>query len=203
MEHIMRKPNTLTPKSTVKKREVLSRDERIRAILEASQRVFSSRPYDAISIDDIAAEASMSKGLLYHYFTDKRDLYLDTLRSVFAVTSQIPKDCPDLRSCLDDFLTYFERQPALVKMIFRGGIGSDVEVQAILDDYHQRQFEIFFESIPGSATNLYMKLALRGWISFFLELCLQWIEHPEDVSRDQVLRLLEKSLQFMISSTTP
>jgi AcrR family transcriptional regulator len=108
-----------------KKREVLSREERIRRILEASQRVFSSYPYDEISIDDIAAEASMSKGLLYHYFTNKRDLYLETLRSALATMSQIPEDVPDLRSCLNAFLSHFEQSPALARMVFRGGIGSD------------------------------------------------------------------------------
>jgi AcrR family transcriptional regulator len=108
-----------------KKREVLSRDARIQCILEASQRVFSSRPYDEISIDEIAAEAAMSKGLLYHYFSSKRDLYLETLRVVLAKVSQIPDNTSTLHACLDAYLSYFEQAPALIRMVFRGGIGSD------------------------------------------------------------------------------
>jgi AcrR family transcriptional regulator len=187
--------------ATTKKREVLSRDARIQSILEASQRVFSSRPYDEISIDDIAAEASMSKGLLYHYFVNKHDLYLETLRSVFATMSQIPEDFHDLRSCLNAFLSHFERSPALARMVFRGGIGSDSEAEALLTAYRQGQFALFSQAV-GTLTPVspLVQLGLRGWISFFQEVCLQWLEH-RDIPREQVLVLLEQSLQAILSST--
>jgi AcrR family transcriptional regulator len=189
-----------SPPATTKKREVLSRDARIQFILQASQRVFSSRPYDEISIDEIAAEASMSKGLLYHYFASKRDLYLETLRSVFATMSQIPEDFHDLHACLNAFLLHFEQSPALAKMVFRGGIGSDAEAEALLTAYRQRQFTLFFQSVGGNDADPLVRLGLRGWISFFQEVCLQWLEH-RDIPREQVLILLEHSLQAIISST--
>ena len=66
------------------KRVRLSREARIQHILAVSQRLFSTHAYDAIAIEDIAAEVGMSKGLLYHYFASKRDLYLATLRHVLA-----------------------------------------------------------------------------------------------------------------------
>jgi AcrR family transcriptional regulator len=188
--------------ATTKKREVLSRDVRIQSILEASQRVFSSRPYDEISIDDIAAEASMSKGLLYHYFASKRDLYLETLRSVFATMSQIPEDFHDLHACLNAFLSCFEQSPALARMVFRGGIGSDVEAEALLTAYHQHQFTLFFQEVGNSNPDPLVQLGLRSWISFFQEVCLQWLEH-RDIPREHILILLEHSLQAILSSTEP
>lgn len=189
-----------SPSATTKKREVLSRDARIQCILEASQRVFSSRPYDEISIDDIAAEASMSKGLLYHYFASKRDLYLETLRSVLATMSQIPEDFHDLRSCLNAFLFHFEQSPALARMVFRGGIGSDTEAEALLTAFRQRQFALFSQAV-GTITPVspLVQLGLRGWISFFQEVCLQWLEQ-RDIPREQVLVLLEHSLRAVLSS---
>lgn len=189
-----------SPSATTKKRAVLSRDTRIQTILEASQRVFSSRPYDEISIDDIAAEASMSKGLLYHYFASKRDLYLETLRSVFEIMRQIPENYHDLRSCLNAFLSCFEQSPALARMVFRGGIGSDTEAEALLTAYRQQQFTIFFQHVGNGDEDPLVQLGLRGWISFFQEVCLQWVEH-RDIPREQVLLLLEHSLLAILSST--
>lgn len=186
--------------ATPKKREVLSRDARIQSILEASQSVFASRPYDEISIDDIALEASMSKGLLYHYFASKRDLYLETLRSVFATMSQIPEEAPDLRACLHAFLARFEESPSLARMVFRGGIGSDAEAEALLRDYRQRQFTFFCQHLGINEADPLVRLALQSWISFFQEVCLQWIEH-QDIPREQILVLLEESLQAILSST--
>lgn len=182
-----------------KKREVLSRDARIQAILEASQRVFAKYPYDEISIDDIALEASMSKGLLYHYFSSKRDLYLETLRSVLQMLSQIPEEAPDLHRTLDTFLTRFEEFPELVKMVFRGGIGSDAEAEALLQDHQQRQFSVFCRKVGGDTSNPLLHLALRSWISFFQEVYLQWLEHDE-IPREQILALLEQSLLAIISN---
>lgn len=178
---------------------MLSRDTRKQAILQASQRVFSSRPYDEISIDEIAAEASMSKGLLYHYFASKRDLYLETLRSVFAMISQIPENAHDLHTCLNDFLVQFEQSPALMRMVFRGGINLDAEVEALLAAFRQHQFALFVQTI-GNKTPVspLLQLGLRGWISFFLEVCLQWGEQ-QNIPREQVVILLEQSLRAISS----
>ena len=41
--------------------------------------MFSERAYDEVSIDDLARAAGVSKGLLYHYFPTKRDLYVAAL----------------------------------------------------------------------------------------------------------------------------
>lgn len=190
---------SVSPKT--KKREVLSREARIEVILEASRRVFASHPYDTILIDDIAAEASMSKGLLYHYFTNKHDLYVDTLRSVLDTLSEIPSQCADLHSCLESFLTYFEQNSALIKMFFRGGIGLDSEIEKLLVEFKQRQFAVFFGQINGSTANPLRKLALRGWIQLFHELTMQWIDANDGVSRNQLLEWLEQSLQMIIAST--
>ena len=49
----------------------LSVDERRSQLLDLGRRLFNARPYDAISIDEIAAAAGISKGLLYHYFPEQ------------------------------------------------------------------------------------------------------------------------------------
>ncbi len=185
--------------ATTRKRAVLSREARIQSILEASQRVFSSRPYDEISIDDIAAEAAMSKGLLYHYFASKRDLYLETLRSVFATMRQIPADFSDLHTCLNAFLSCFEQSPALARMVFRGGIGLDSEAEALLTAYRQHQFALLLQNVGNGDKDPLIQLGLRGWISFFQEVCLQWVEQRE-IPREQVLLLLEQSLRAILAS---
>lgn len=187
-----------SPSATTKKREVLSREARIQGILEASQRVFSSRPYDEVSIDDIAAEAAMSKGLLYHYFSSKRDLYLETLRSVLATMSQITEDFHDLRAGLDDILSRFEQSPALARMVLRGGIGSDAEAEALLTAYRQHQLIILFQHLGNDSTDPLLQLGMRGWSSFFQEVCLQWVEQ-RNIPREEVIALLEQSLQTILS----
>ncbi len=57
--------------------------ERRRAqIVEAAVRLFSERGYFQSTIDDIADEIKLSKGLIYRYFKDKNDLLFYSLRHV-------------------------------------------------------------------------------------------------------------------------
>ena len=50
--------------------------EKQRAILNAGYRVFSQNSYKNSPMSEIAAEAGISKSLLFHYFRNKKELYL-------------------------------------------------------------------------------------------------------------------------------
>lgn len=65
------------------------RSERSRKeILEAALRLFSRRGYGATSVNDIAAEAGVSKGNVYHHFTDKEAILRTLLDRYFQALSQ-------------------------------------------------------------------------------------------------------------------
>ncbi len=53
--------------------------ERRQQILEAAMNCFSRKGYYSSSMDDIAAELSFSKSLIYYYFKNKRDIFLAIL----------------------------------------------------------------------------------------------------------------------------
>src|SRR3569623_1797659 len=65
-----------------KRRIRLDNDERRAQLLQLARTAFSDRSYDEVSIDDLARELKISKGLLYHYFPPKRDLYVAGLREL-------------------------------------------------------------------------------------------------------------------------
>lgn len=51
-------------------------DEKQRAIINASYRVFSQNSYKNSPMSEIAEAAGISKSLLFHYFHNKKELYL-------------------------------------------------------------------------------------------------------------------------------
>lgn len=55
--------------------------EGARAILEAAEILFSSRGYDAVSMNEIAQSAGVSKANIFHHFSNKKALYLEVLRT--------------------------------------------------------------------------------------------------------------------------
>lgn len=62
------------------------KDARREAIRVAGRRVFARKGLAATRISDIAAEAGMSQGLLYHYFATKEDLFRQIVEAALEGT---------------------------------------------------------------------------------------------------------------------
>jgi AcrR family transcriptional regulator len=178
-----------------------------------SQTLFSTQTYDAIAIEDLAAAAGMSKGLLYYYFASKRDLYVATVAHVLRQMTRFTDFSPDLHAGLSQMLSLFEQSPGLAKMVLRGGIGVDPEVDDLLAAYRHHQLQHLSHSLSylgdfaeastpaAMGSQALVVLGLRGWLSLLDEVCLHWVQQPE-VSREQVVRFLEQSLHAIIAATT-
>ncbi|ATB51036.1 TetR/AcrR family transcriptional regulator [Corallococcus macrosporus] len=63
----------------------LEPDARREQILECAMRLFGERPYAEVSTTDIAREAGVARGLLNHYFGQKRDLYLKVVKRMLLM----------------------------------------------------------------------------------------------------------------------
>jgi AcrR family transcriptional regulator len=53
-------------------------DRKRQAIMQAAERLFTSRRIHEITMDDVAAAAGVAKGTLYNHFRDKDDLFFQT-----------------------------------------------------------------------------------------------------------------------------
>jgi AcrR family transcriptional regulator len=58
----------------------MPRPERERQMLEVAGKSFAARGFHAVSMDEIAAQAGISKPMLYHYFGSKEGLYVAYVR---------------------------------------------------------------------------------------------------------------------------
>lgn len=61
-------------------------EEKKQAIINAGYRVFSQNSYKKSPMSNIAAEAGISKSLLFHYFQNKKELYLFLLQNAADTT---------------------------------------------------------------------------------------------------------------------
>ena len=172
----------------------LALDERRAQLLAIGLELFSSRSYDEISIDDIAAAAGVSKGLLYHYFPTKRDFYVAGLRAAAAELSALTE--PDLslapperlRHSLSAYLDYVEHHAVGYRSLMRGGIGSDAEVRSILEATRSVTEARVLEGMGVDEPSSAVRLALRGWLAFVEEASLEWLDRREP-PRDALLDL--------------
>ena len=57
-------------------------------ILEAAMQEFSRHGYEGASLNTVCAEHSISKGIIYHHFKDKDELYLLCVEMCFAAVTR-------------------------------------------------------------------------------------------------------------------
>ncbi|MGK3960336.1 TetR/AcrR family transcriptional regulator [Sorangium sp. So ce118] len=166
-------------------RQRLDLDARRAQLLALGLELFSQRAYDDVAIDEVAQAAGISKGLLYHYFPTKRDFYIAVLREAARELVERSLDVDDLpvderlRTGLDSYLAYVERQGISYAAVFRGGIGSDAEVLAIIDETRSRFLDKLLADAPVAERPPALRVALRGWIGFVEATSLDWVERHE------------------------
>jgi AcrR family transcriptional regulator len=67
----------------VKRRTQVERSEATRgALLRAGRELFGSRGYGGVGTEEIVARAGVTRGALYHQFTDKKDLFRAVLEAM-------------------------------------------------------------------------------------------------------------------------
>src|SRR4051812_24682389 len=103
-----------TSLTAVDKPSRMSTAARREQLLAAGAELLGRRPYDQVSIEEIAAAAGVSKGLLYHYFPTKKDFVVAALRrgerELEELTALDPGLPPpeQLSAGLDHFLDFVE-----------------------------------------------------------------------------------------------
>lgn len=101
--------------------------EKRRAILDAAVRVFARKGFHTSRVGDVAAEAGVAHGLLYHYFPSKEELlatiFRDTWRALLEALREVEEsDEPareQLRKVAAIVLRTWRREPDLVRVIVR------------------------------------------------------------------------------------
>jgi AcrR family transcriptional regulator len=165
-------------------RRRLSVDERRALLLELGLRLFGDRGLDEVSVEDIAREAGVSAGLLYHYFGSKREFHhavtahaMDRLQAVtMPDTSLSPGE--QLVSSLAAYLGYLRSDSRGWAWLLRGGAG-DGQLAAIAERYRQVVVENVFAGLPPGSDTPMTRLAVRGWIGSNTEISLHWLPAGE------------------------
>jgi AcrR family transcriptional regulator len=106
-------------------------DEKKRQLIaETAARLFATRPFHKVKLDDVAAEAGVGKGTLYVYFKSKEDLYLWLIFDAFAqLVSHLearlvggglgPRD--SLRVIVAELVRFAFRHPQLYELMRTAG----------------------------------------------------------------------------------
>ena len=177
-------------------RRRLSVDERRDELISAALQLFSDRPPEDISIDDVADAAGASRALVYHYFGGKQELYLAALHSAAKQLDDLlrppaeGKPLERLAVSLHRYFDFVEDHAAGFVALLRGGPAyRSGEVGEVLDGIRGLVMNHIIASIGVEAPGPVLRITLRSWMASVETAGLDWLEH-RDLSREELERLL-------------
>ena len=182
----------------------LQTDERREQLLRIGLDFFGSRPYGDVSTSDIAREAGVSHGLLFHYFGDKRRYYVEVLRSVAdrLATAQVASEedisaMERLRAALRAQVEFAESHTEAYHALISGGNGADAELAAVVEDARWRGIGLILDTLQVEQPDTQLRIALRGWQGFTEGAIVEWLKE-RDLPRDELVQLLAHELVLML-----
>ncbi|MFC9288226.1 TetR/AcrR family transcriptional regulator [Streptomyces sp. NPDC057052] len=169
-------------------------------LISIGRRLFADTSYDALSMDDIARQAHVAKGLIYYYFQSKRGYYLAIIQDSvadlvsFAASGMELPQVDRVHRTIDGYLRFAEHHQAAYRTIVSGGVGFDTEVHAIRDGVREAIVAAIAEGAYGrSDIPALPRMSLLSWVCSVEGATLDWIGRPE-LSRETMRDLLVKTL---------
>jgi AcrR family transcriptional regulator len=178
------------------------RSEETRArILDSAIKLFSGRGYNKASVDDICAEAGISKGAFYHHFESKQALFLALLDGWLqtidhAIETSKDKTAPETFMQMTEAFPYFfetagEGLPMFLEFWLQASRDKKVW-EASIAPY--RRYHKYFTSLikkgveEGSFVEVDPELTARMIVSTAMGLFLQSLLDPKGAKWEKVAR---------------
>jgi AcrR family transcriptional regulator len=199
---------------TTTPRTRLSPEQRREQLLDLGVRLLAHRSLDELSIDLLAEEAGISRGLLYHYFGSKQAFHEAVVRhaadDLIAQTTP-PSDGEPLERLLTSVTAYVDyvvaNHEGYVSLV-KAAAGGNESLRAIYEEARAALNSRIFrddaasdsgegEIVPDTPAT---RLVVRGWSAMTEELVLAWIDAPGGVTREQLLAIIAGSLRAVVEA---
>ena len=183
----------------------LSPAERKEQLLDLGVRLLSTRPFQEISIDLLAEEAGISRGLLYHYFGGLVPFQEAVIRRA-AEDLMERTDLPDiadpierLNAAIAAYVDFVDQSFAGYLSLVRGAKSGNAVMSEIYDSARaaltDRILAAAPDLVPDTAAN---RLLVRGWQALAEELVIVWKTEATEMTRAELLSLLASALPALI-----
>jgi AcrR family transcriptional regulator len=171
-------------------RRRVPRAEREQTMLDAAGRAFAVHGFHAASMDAIAADAGISKPMLYNYFDSKQGLYIafverdgrELLESMRRAGSPDAPAAERLLAGILAFLTYVDEHRAGWAVLYREAATQGGSVAAEVAALRERIAELLSRLLGSEAL-------AHAFVGAGESLANWWLEHPEE-PKERIAQLL-------------
>lgn len=174
----------------------MSPGERRAQLIELGTEMLAERSLEQVSVEDIADQAGVSRGLLFHYFSSKQDFHLAIVRE--ASKTMLDRTAPDmtlepyeiLRDSIANYVDYVTENRDTFISLLRGSATGDPDMREVFEQTRATMAERTLANLHKLQVdaNGTTELAVRGWIAFVEEATISWLRDPR-ITRDQLIEL--------------
>lgn len=159
--------------------------ERREQLISVALGLFSHRPPDAVSIDEIAEAAGISRPLIYHYFPGKQSLYESALRrAADDLTARFAEPQGTFEGVLGERLAHVARRffdfvedhgPGFAALLRGGPAAGTSTATAIVDGVRQGAYRQLLALLDAQRPSPRLELLVRSWVSLAESSALVWL----------------------------
>ncbi|WP_249423915.1 TetR/AcrR family transcriptional regulator [Nocardioides coralli] len=186
----------------------LAPDQRREQLLDLGVRLLADHDLDELTIDLLAEEAGISRGLLYHYFGNKQAFREAVVRravdDLVAQTAPPPGGDPVARlaASMTAYVDYVVGNYEGYRSIVKAAQGGHEALRELYEEARAALTDrIFTEAAQGELVpdTPAVRLVVRGWAALAEEMTLTWVADPAGVTREQLLDTLTGSLPALVA----
>jgi AcrR family transcriptional regulator len=156
-------------------RQRLTAEDRRKQLVGIGLMMLRTQPIHELSIDAVAAQAGISRGLLFHYFPTKRDFYLAVVSAAGRRLLRVTKPDPSLpaehqlRQMLLAFVEFVTRRRDSYISFVRGAGGGDLHVVEIYAETRAglatRVLELLGDSAAATSPASPTRMTVHAWLA--------------------------------------
>jgi AcrR family transcriptional regulator len=194
-------------------------DDRRRQLVGIGLRLLTTTPIHEMSLDQVAAEAGISRSLLFHYFPTKRDYYAAVVRAACrrilrAVDEARDADPRPVHGVVNGLLSFIERRRDPYVAFVRGAAGGDAWVLEVYEDMRTQLVDRTLAALAAARRDTtagaaafedadpMLRMAVRGWLALAEEMSLEWTLDRR-LEREQLVELLVAALDGVVRLVPP
>jgi AcrR family transcriptional regulator len=187
-------------------RRRLPPEERRRQLIDAAIELYSRRPFEQVSVEDIAEAADVSRALFYRYFTSPADVFGAASRvAIDGLVERLnaPRDgTPEerLRGGVAEFVDFVEQHPTAFVAVVRNSSAIASETGGLVDEVRQAIVDVVRSGAGLTGPAPLVDLTIVCWSAAMEEATLRWLRDPL-LSKDDLVTWMANQLVAMLTVT--
>ena len=189
----------------------LTVDIRREQLLRAGVELLRTHSPDEISIDAVARQAGISRGLLYHYFEDRDAFVVAVLEQASERLRLALRPDPTLSrrdqiaAAIDAFIAFAEAHAAGFRAVLTGGVANR-KIAAFVERTRERDLAAFVAAVASTTgermnaeDRAVLRVALHAHMHFMEGAVVRWLSRGE-ITREQLRELILHALEGTIAA---